>query len=103
MTDQDRLIAFLEGIKIKHTVQRKDDVLLLPVEDIAYVNYATKVGGWGFVDAYFTEDGRLAGLAKAGPVEQAPVCPEFVNNHHPSGLECCVTCGWSESAHGGAS
>lgn len=99
MSDLERFVAFLSGCGLPHKVLSRDDVLMLPTDDIAYVTYATKVE-FNMLDGYFKEDGSLAGLARpAGSTE--PACSQWDPvTHEPSGLVTCRNCGWNEEPHG---
>jgi hypothetical protein len=106
MSDQERLIAFLEGAGLPYIVEPRADINLLPVqtEEIFYVKYATRVDVSQIFekDILFAADGHLIGVARHKP-DMTPACSEF-RPQVVSGLEVCETCGWSESKHaGGAS
>lgn len=91
-SDRDRFVAFLAGCGLPHKVLTRDDVLMLPTDDITYVTYATKVE-FDMLDGYFAEDGKLAGLARPDR-QSSKACGEWDPEiHEPSGLEVCRNCG----------
>lgn len=91
MSDYDRWVDFLQGCGLPHKVMSRDDVLLLPTEHIAYVTYSTKVE-FDMLDAYFHEDGRLAGLERPNRQGSEPCTAWDPVVHEPSGLELCRNC-----------